>query len=237
MNASNDSSVKRDQEPPHPRRRGRGGTPAQIAILLASAALLAAVFELKASLQMGAAGGDWQTSVRSEVKRAAALDEDVRFVYGSEAPAAFNVAEAQALRSSFDAAAEKATGATHTALLLEAAVQFDLAKAEAAGIDLADPDRYGTPNGGFDVPGRLADVRSTYPELVIIDPRIEDRHGLESSRRALLQTVALLPLAIAFLLGALARTFPKSRRLCFRGATVSLSIGAIYGIVVWIGVL
>ncbi|WP_406482599.1 hypothetical protein [Streptomyces sp. NBC_01615] len=51
---------------------------------------------LLATWQFSEASGSYQDAVRQDVKRQAAVVEDIRHVYGDEAPTAFRVAAAQA---------------------------------------------------------------------------------------------------------------------------------------------
>src|SRR3954463_12000645 len=75
-----------------------------VAILLTLAAIVAAVLGARAAVVSSDASGEWQTAVPQEVKRSAALVEDVRYVYGAEATVALQAAaasiEADELRQS-----------------------------------------------------------------------------------------------------------------------------------------
>ena len=75
-------------EPKPPAERGKRG----VALMLAIAALMAAAIATRASFLSSQASGTWQFALRSELKLGAAMIEDVRYVYNSEAPIAFAIA-------------------------------------------------------------------------------------------------------------------------------------------------
>jgi hypothetical protein len=103
-------------------------------------------------LLISQASGDRQQAVREEIKRTAATVEDVRLVYGDEAPLGFRVAVDRIRAEELHRAAH-AAGSAGAAAEVEAVVQEQTAFALATGEEgtgrLADGDRYRTPDGGF----------------------------------------------------------------------------------------
>jgi FlaG/FlaF family flagellin (archaellin) len=91
-----------------------------VAVLLALAAVVGIVLGGRASLVRSSATDAWQGALRQEIKRAAGAVEDVRYVYTSEAPIAFQVDEAKIRATEARRAAARATGLTKRVLLLEA---------------------------------------------------------------------------------------------------------------------
>src|SRR5918998_4397460 len=140
-----------------------------VAVLLALAATVAAVLGARAAVVSSAASGAWQTAVREEVKRSAALVEDVRYVYAVEAAVALRAAaaaiEADELRHSAGPLADAEKAATEA----EAFVRQASADALAGAFDLTKDPKYRA-GDGYDVAARLADVRNEHPELVALDP-------------------------------------------------------------------
>jgi len=146
---------------------------------------------LAAGTLLSAAGTSaWQQSVRDEIKRFAALAEDVRTVYGDEAPIAFELALA------------KARGAVSppSEAVVERKARFQMQQAlSGGGREHLTSARYER-GDGYDVLRRLADVRREHPDLVGLDPDIELERGDRLTRWALLVLAATIPLVIGFLL-------------------------------------
>jgi hypothetical protein len=215
-------------------RRPRLVSDLQIGILLAAAALFAAIFGSYASVLLSRAESAWQESVRLDIKRAGALSEDVRYVYQGEAPLAFSAAKNLALYQAVHNEESSRSGATKVALEVEASVDFDTAKAElkSSGFDSA---QYLPASGGIDVGRRLADVRNERPNLVHIDPLLAANSADSHSRQAERLIAATIPLAVAFLLGALARGFAGGGERLVRAGFIVLAMGVGYGIVASLG--
>ncbi|MBI4260367.1 MAG: hypothetical protein HY658_07360 [Actinobacteria bacterium] len=203
-----------------------------VAVLLAAAAVVAAFLGARASLVSSAASGDWQHAVRQETKRAAALVEDVRFVYSDEASAAFLVAESEILAEEYRRQAEALSGTARAALVIEARVQEALAAAVGGNFEIVTDPSYRTAEGGFDVGARLAAVRAAYPDLVAIDPDEPMDAADAAARRAVLGVGATLPVAAAFLFGALAQGFPGRRRPLLSAGFAFLALGALAGVLI-----
>jgi hypothetical protein len=183
-----------------------------VALLLAVAALLAAAIAARASLLASDAGGKWQSAVRTDLKLAAAMTEDVRFVYDEEAPVAFRIATARVRAEAFRAQAGTAAPAVRAVLLVEAQAQDAVADAllPASEEFAADP-KYARPDGGFDVGKRLADVRAEHPDLVALDPAGLQAAGDAWADRAVWVLLATVPVGMAFLFGALAQAYRRRR--------------------------
>jgi FlaG/FlaF family flagellin (archaellin) len=196
------------QSPAQPEEAEEGGL--IVAILLALAATVAAVLGARAAVVSSAASAAWQTAVREEVKRSAALVEDVRYVYAVEAAVALRAAaaavEADELRQSADSLGD----AEKTAAESEAFIRQTSADALAGAFDLTKDPRYRA-GDGYDIASRLADVRNEHPDLVALDPGATMDKGGEDSRHGWSLVAATIPAAVAFLCGSLAQGFPRYR--------------------------
>jgi hypothetical protein len=178
-----------------------------VAILLALAATVAAVLGARAAVVSSAASAAWQTAVREEVKRSAALVEDVRYVYAVEAAVALRAAvEADELWQSADSLGSAEKAVTEA----EAFVRQASADALTGAFDLTKDPKYRA-GDGYDVAVRLADVRNEHPELVALDPGVTMDTGSEDSWHGWRLVAATLPAAAAFLCGSLAQGFPRYR--------------------------
>lgn len=193
-----------------------------VALLLASAAVLAAIIATRASFLANEAAGHWQQAVRLEIQRAAATVEDVRYVYTSEAPLAYRIAEAQAREQAFREQAEGAAEEIQAALLFEADVQKGLADSLIPASEIAADPKYALPDGGFDLTTRLADNRALNPDLVAVDPDAEMDVGDRASAKAVMLVATGLPVGLALLLGALATAIARYRRILLAAGAVSL---------------
>jgi hypothetical protein len=205
-----------------------GGSNRSIALLLTFAAVVGVTLGGRASLISSDAGDGWQSALRLEVKRAAAAVEDVRFVYESEGPIAFDVRQIRTRAAALRRLATASDPDVRSQLLLEARAQDLYAKNLASGIakELTGP-RYLTPQGGFDAAKRLADQRAKTPDLRDIDPTEAQEAGDRASRKSIVMMAATIPAALGFLLGAFGEAFPRPRRwfvlaggLCVLGAAV-----------------
>lgn len=203
-----------------------------VALLLASAAVLAAIIATRASFLANEAAGHWQQAVRSEIKRAAATVEDVRYVYTSEAPVAYRIAEAQVREQAFREQADDATGEVQAALLYEADVQRALAESLTPASEIAADPTYALPEGGFDLAARLADDRARNPDLVAIDPDAEMAVGDRASAKAVMLVVAGLPVGLTLLLGALATAIQGHRRTLLAAGAVAMGTAVTLGLLI-----
>src|SRR5258705_331722 len=90
-------------------RRRSGAAPLTgLELLQAAVAILIAVVVGVGALIASAANGDRQDAVREEIKSSAATIEDVRLVYGDEAPLAFRIAVARLRTEELRRAAQQA---------------------------------------------------------------------------------------------------------------------------------
>jgi type II secretory pathway pseudopilin PulG len=171
-------------------------------LLQTGVTVLVAVALAIAALVASGAADRWQSSVRGDVKRSAGIVEDVREVYGDEAPLGLDVALA-------DARARQ--GADDDALT-DRQVVFAIRKAYRGKDHLIADDRYLRPAGGYDVPRRLADVRRENPGLVRLDPEQAAREGDDQRRLSWLIALAVVPLVVLYLLTELALRARARRR-------------------------
>ncbi|MFJ3671335.1 hypothetical protein ACIPSE_33220 [Streptomyces sp. NPDC090106] len=118
---------------------------------------------LLATWQFSQAGGAYQDAVRQEIKRQAAVQEDVRQVYGVEGPQAFRVAVARAetdaltpLKNDGRLAASQYTIASETGFVLRNSTGFTESSFR--------------PGLGYDLPRRLGDRQAASPGLYDLDP-------------------------------------------------------------------
>ncbi len=204
-----------------------------VAILLTLAAVVGILLGGRASLVRSSATDGWQQALREEIKAAAGRVEDVRYVYTSEAPVAFQVDEARVRAEEARRAAARSTGTTRRVLLVEAKTLSLYAKNLGEGIQkgLAD-SRYRTSKGGFDAARRLADQRRRFPDLLRIDPNRAEHRGDRLSRHAALDMAATVPAAVAFLLGALAEAFRRRRRLLLIAGFAAVLAAGVLGVLV-----
>lgn len=210
-----------------------GGSDRSIALLLTFAAVIGVALGGRASLVSSDASDGWQSALRQEIKRAAATVEDVRFVYESEAPVAFDVREIRFRAAAIRRIAGTSGPAVRNRLLLEAKALDLYAKNVASGLpDGITGKRYLTPKGGFDAARRLADQRARTPDLRDIDPEVPQRAGDRSSRHSIIEMAATIPAALGFLFGALGEAFFRRRRWFVLAGAVCVAAAATMGIVV-----
>jgi hypothetical protein len=227
-----------NDEPAPPRRRDEppdsGETPTVVAVLLAVAAVVAAVIGARAALLTDSGSDTWHQTIREDVKRGAALVEDVRFVYTEEAPLAFQAAEG-AVRSEEARREARSTGGISKSLLeVHAGAQAGVVETVITSSKLASSEKYATPKGP-DVIERLADVRAENPDLVSLDPDATEDRGSELNFEGSMLVATTIPAGLGFLCGALANGFPSRRRwlvpLGFALTGVSLVLALIVEIV------
>jgi hypothetical protein len=214
-----------------PRRKYLSGSGA-VAFLLAASAVVAAVVAARASFISSAASGNWQSAVRTEVKRAAGAVEDIRFLYQSEAGPAFAIAQARILEDELRKAAATQTGAVHDALVREADVQAGIITSLLPASELASGSAYALPSGGFDLGRRLADLRATAPDFLALDPDSIQAAGDRSAGEGVRLTSAAIPISIAVLFGALAQPVVTRRRELLIAGWIALAIGIGWAITV-----
>jgi hypothetical protein len=224
-----------DREAPRSPRsadRDEPETGTAVAILLAVAAVLAAAIAGWASI-IGDRGSDtWHRSVRQHVKQAAGIVETSRFLYGEEAANAIQAVDARTMAEELRAEARDASGPVREALLVEAYAQEQLAATISRDQPLASQPKYQGPGGVPDVVQRLADERAATPDLVVLDPDALEEEGAELNRRASFLVVAAVPVALAFLFGALVHGFPRARKGLLAAGFAFVAVGLVIAIAV-----
>lgn len=221
--ASESSAVTGSEMAVASTERGHSG----VALLLATAAVVAAIIGARASFVSNAASDSWQSALRTEVKRSAAAMEDVRYLYQSELPVAIRILEAQLLQGELQAAAAIETGPAKQALQSEADVQAGIIAGLSSSSNLAGKPAYALPSGGFDLAKRLADLGAQYPALVALDPNSLETAGDGLAHEAEMLTLAMLPTSIGAFLGVLAQPFKRRRGLLLAAGSVAVAAGAV----------
>ncbi|MDQ3764273.1 MAG: hypothetical protein M3460_22650 [Actinomycetota bacterium] len=191
-----------------------------------AAITIIAVAVLISTWQFSEAGGLWQDSVREDVRRSAALQEDVRYVYADEAALGFRVAAAEAradglreLRNTGRLAASEYTIAAQTAFALGQAAMPD---------SLIGGAGYVRGDLGYDVAQRLADIRARHPDLRDLNP---DATQARANRHATHGTIAagigILVAVVAALAACIRTPVPKRRRADYSLSAASLDVDLI----------
>jgi hypothetical protein len=224
-----------EQEAPREPRspdRDEPETGTSVAILLAVAAVLAAAIAGWASI-IGDQGSDtWHRSVRQHVKQATGIVETSRFLYGEEAANAIQAVDARTMAEELRAETRGVSGPVREALLVEAYAQEQLAATISRDQPLASQAKYQGPGGVPDVVQRLADERAATPDLVVLDPDGVEEEGTELNRRASFLVMAAVPVALAFLFGALVHGFPRARRGLLAAGFAFVAVGLMMAIAV-----
>lgn len=156
--------------PPTPRTRFSVRIRVQIGLIL-----VVSLATLVCTWQFSQAGGAYQDAVREDVKRQAAVQEDVRHLYADEAPPAFLVA-AEEVRAEALSALGKDNRVAVSEHALASRTAFSLRQAAPPEL-LVGNDTYLTRNLGYDVPRRLADVQEHSPEMYALNPDATLREG------------------------------------------------------------
>ena len=173
--------------------------------------------------------------MREEVKRSAALVEDVRYVYAVEAAVALRAAAAAVEADELRQSAASLGDAEKPAAEAEAFVRQSSADAMAGAFDLTKDPRYHA-GDGYDVAARLADVRNQHPELVALDPGATMDTGSEDSRHGWRLVAATILAAVAFLCGSLAQGFPRYRLPLTVAGFTFVALAAAAAVLVEVGV-
>ena len=218
-------------------RNGRGASEREggnigVAVLLAIVAVVAALIGTRASMVSGEASDAWQSSLRTEEKRAAGAMNDIGQVYQVELPLAVRVLEARLVADEMGTAAQGKAGTIQQALQVEADVQSQLAELLGSQSDLTGKPVYALPSGGVDLGRRLSDVRSSSPDLAALDPAGIEAGGDQLANKALLLTLALLPVSLSALLGVLAQPLRRYRFVLLGGGSATLAAGAVMALAV-----
>jgi hypothetical protein len=210
-----------DPPPTHPVERNGPG----VAILLAVAAVATAIIGGRAAFMSADASSNWQSSIRSQVKQAAAYVEDIRYLYTVETPAAVRAAEAQARAQELARAARSTSGLTQSLLTVEQGVEENVVKTLAPTFPLTADPSYALPDGGYDMGRRLADIRNANPDLVKLDPGRTAAVGDHFAQRSIRLVASTVLVAGAFLFGSLAQGFRRRRGMFLAVGTTLLVAG------------
>ena len=230
MNGTPTSEPERQPGPPAAGSRPKDRVGQGVAVLLALAAAAAAVIGARASLVSSSASGSWQASVRQEVKRSAATVEDVRYVFTVVAPQAVDVVVARIEAGELRRVAGSRGGLLRDFLGQQARVRETFADTFAEANDLV-ADRYRA-GSGYDVWRFLTDTRNANPDLVAVDPDDPMAEGDEAASRARRGVAATIPVAGAFLAGALAQGYPRRRHILVMLGFALLGVGVIAAVLV-----
>lgn len=203
-----------------------------VAILLAVAAVATAIIGGRAAFLSADASSNWQASIREQVKQAAAYVEDIRYLYTVETPQAVQTAEAQARAQELAKAAQSSTGLNQSLLTVEQSIDQSLVKTLAPTFPLTADPKYATPDGGYDIGRRLADIRNENPDLVALDPARTARVGDHFALRSIRLVASTVLVAGAFLFGSLAQGFRRRRSLFLGVGTTLLVAGVAVAVVV-----
>ena len=197
-----------------------------MALLLGAAAIVAAIIGARSAALANEAGDAWQDALRTATRRAAAVLEDVRYLYQVEVPPAFQVVGARIQRDEMAARASGAAApAVADALRLETQVHQAVIDTIEPASDLATDPVYALPGGGLDLGRRLADARAGSPDALALDPDALMATGDERADQASRLMLTLLPVSLAALFGALAQPFARRRGLLLAAGTLALGIG------------
>lgn len=213
-------------------RREEPETGTAVAILLATAAVLAAVIAGRASIVADRGSDTWHKSLREHVKQAAGTVETSRFLYGEEAAVALTVVDARTFAEELREEARRFQGPGREAILVEVFAQEQLADTIARDQPLASDPRYQGPGGVPDVVGRLVDERAASPGIASLDPDATEELGTRLNRQASFLVMSAVPVALAFLFGALVHGFPRARQGLVTAGFAFVAIGLVMAVAV-----
>jgi len=196
-----------------------------VALLLATAAVVAAIITLVALDSANDASGAWQSSLRQDVKRGVAAVEDIRFIYEVEGPAAFQVATQEVQAQEYRTAASSAAPEIRTQLDARAQVLEMTVEALRPSVAMAVP-AYALSAGGYDVLKRLSE-RLADPTRIVTDPDTTMALGDAAAARGDRLIDSIVIIGFAFLFGALAQTFTSARRKLLAMGWLVLGLGAL----------
>jgi hypothetical protein len=218
--------------PDRPHRHVREEAPVWVAILLALAAVVAAAIGIRAAILADHGSAAWSESIREDVKRGAGLVEDVRFVYTEEAPVALEIAAARILAEEENRGGQVAPESIAGFILSEAAAQEGVAETLEPSSAIAKDPHYGNWKHGYEVAERLADVRKENPELVELEPDETEAEGSDLRLESSLLIASTIPVALAFLCGALADAFESRRRQLVIAGFCLVAIGIVLALII-----
>jgi hypothetical protein len=197
----------------------------RIAVLLAAAAVTTGLIGARTANLAGAAGGEWESAVRVQVKGSAARTTGELFVHGDAIP---NVASFQkALIRSKEYISELERGDELTSAEFEALRVLALAQTtRAAGLrssvtreeDYFEDETFEK----FDLDRKLADQRRENVSG-LEDPADVRTGGDDFSTHAAAEALAGLPAALAFLFGSVAQALGRGRKAVWWAGAIALA--------------
>ena len=139
---------------------------------------------------------------------------DVQRLYQEDVAVAHRIAEAHLLAEAMTGASERERSDTAELLRSEAQAQATLADVLAEASPLAEGDPRRTIRlDGADLLARLAEIRAERSSgLASLDPDGTQAQAEEQAEASSLLAAAVIPVAFAFLVGALAEVFSGARR-------------------------
>lgn len=208
-----------------------------VAVLLAVAAAAAALIGGRAAL-LGDAGSDQLNhALREDVRQGARIVDDARRLYQQDVAVAHRIAEARLLADEISAAAREEEGLVRDMLEAEAEARAFVAELLAGEATLGESPRAATRLEGADLLARFAEIRAERStDLAALDPDATEEDAEEQLRASSLLTAATIVVALAFLLGALAEAFPRSRRILMLSGYACVTVGAIAAVVIEVSI-
>ncbi|MFJ9123474.1 hypothetical protein ACIRJS_05285 [Streptomyces sp. NPDC102340] len=178
----------------------------RIRVQIAALAIVTAA-TLLATWLLGQSAGAYQSAVRQDAKRYAAVVEDIRTVYGDEAPRAFRTAVAEARAQRLRPLRREGRLAASEYVLAD---RFAVHTRGAAPRDsLLGNGGYRNHDLGYDLPRRLVDLQHDSPALYEVDPEATMHDG---DRWAAWGLAAAAAGAAAVIAAAIAANIIRPRR-------------------------
>jgi hypothetical protein len=171
-------------------------------------------------------------SLRQDVKRSAAIIEDVRAVYQDELFVALLVAQARIHGQELRAAALHEPAELRTLLRAQGLTEGLATTSVSDDVELTSRREYEAGFGEYKVLPRLADLRAVYPHLVALDPGRTQARGTRKEKTASLLVGTTVLLAFAFLFGALAHALPRARMQLMAAGYGAVGAGLVAALVV-----
>lgn len=183
----------------------QASTDLRVAVLLASAALIAAGVGVRAATLSDSGSDTWQTAIREEVRRDARLVSDVRRLYAEDAAVAYDIAELWIRAQEARREARASQGSVASVLRSEAAARAALAAALArTSSTLLDSPAEAPELDGAALLRRLAELRRAAGPAARLDPDATFAAGTDEAAKGSWLTATVVVVSLAFLCGALA---------------------------------
>ena len=198
-----------------------------VALLLAAAAIATTLIGARTADLSGAASGSWEKAVRTQVKQSALRTESELFVYGDPVVVVTQYQAAQMRADAYAQALERPelTQDERATLAVFSSAERQVALA-LHDVALHQSGLIGQ-QGSHDLADLLAHEQRGARGALAGAEQVRAA-GDESSKHAVLEAVAALPAAVAFLLGSAAQARPRSAKALLLAGTALLvaSIGA-----------